>query len=30
MMKSMLLAMCGLILGFSRMAYAQAETPVID
>ena len=29
-MKPMLLAMCGLILGFSRMAYAQAETPVID
>jgi len=28
--KPMLLAMCGLILGFSRMAHAQAETPVID
>lgn len=30
MMKLMLLVICGLILGFSGMAYAQAETPVID
>jgi len=30
MMKSMLLAMCGLILGFSGTAFAQAEMPVID
>ncbi|MEQ1627897.1 MAG: hypothetical protein ABL965_10930 [Nitrospira sp.] len=30
MMKPMLLAMCGLILGFSGMASVQAETPVID
>lgn len=29
-MKPMLLAICGLILGFSVMASAQAETPVID
>lgn len=30
MMKTMLISMCGLILGFSGMAFAQAETPVID
>ena len=30
MMKPMLLAMCGLIFGFSGMASVQAETPVID
>lgn len=29
-MRNMLLAVCGLTLGMSGMAYAQAETPVID
>ncbi len=30
MMKTMLLSICGLILGFSGMAFAQADTPGID
>lgn len=30
MMKSMLLAICGLVLCFSRMAFAKDEMPVID
>lgn len=29
-MKTMLLAVCGLMLGLGGMAYAQAETPGID